>query len=85
MASWRLCGSHGISDLILIQNSKYFWLVFSAADGDIAAELHQVGVDETATMTELNRRRDVSVRLDSYRGGTSSPLTTHLADIVFPI
>jgi len=36
-------------------------------------------------MTELNRRRDVSVRLNSYRCGISSPLTTHLADKVFAI
>jgi hypothetical protein len=41
--------------------------VVGASDRDFPAELHQVGIDETATMTKSNRRDDVALRLDSDR------------------
>jgi hypothetical protein len=60
-------------------------LVIAAVDRDFAAELHQVDVDGTATMTKSNRQRDVSVRLDSHHPGIGGTLTANLADKIFAL
>jgi ABC-type nitrate/sulfonate/bicarbonate transport system substrate-binding protein len=47
----------------------------------VSGSLFASSVASPAVM--LANRRDVSVRLNSYHCGISSPLTTHLADKVF--
>jgi hypothetical protein len=55
-------------------------LAIGAADRDFAAELHQVDVDGSTTMTKSNQPRAVLVRLDSYRREIMDIFTANLAD-----